>query len=101
MKRGAFLINTSRGGVVDEAALLDALQRGHLGDAALDVRATEPPGHRDAFVALDNVILTPHIGSFTHEAQTRTFEAVADDLERLLRGEPVVNFVNFALPRPK
>jgi D-3-phosphoglycerate dehydrogenase len=99
MKHGAFFINTSRGGVVDEAALLEALQRGHLAGAALDVREVEPPTARGAFEALDNVILTPHIASFTREAQTRTAEAVAADIDRILRGEPAINFVNFSQPR--
>jgi D-3-phosphoglycerate dehydrogenase len=98
MKLGAFFINTSRGGIMDEAALLAALQSGHLAGAALDVRETEPPS-RSAFEALDNVILTPHSGAFTIEAQTRTFEAVCGDLDRLLRGEPALNFVN--IPSPK
>jgi D-3-phosphoglycerate dehydrogenase len=98
MKLGAFFINTSRGGIMDEAALLAALQSGHLAGAALDVRETEPPS-RSAFEALDNVILTPHSGAFTIEAQTRTFEAVCGDLDRLLRGEPAQNFVN--IPSPK
>ena len=98
MQRGAFFINTSRGGIMDEAALLAALQSGHLGGAALDVRETEPPA-RSAFEAMDNVILTPHVGAFTVEAQTRTFEAVCGDLDRLLRGEAAENFVN--IPRPK
>jgi D-3-phosphoglycerate dehydrogenase len=99
MKPGAFFINTSRGGVVDEAALIAALQSGRLGGAALDVRETEPPTARSALETLDNVILLPHVGAFTAEAQTRTFEAVATDMERLLRGQAAVNFVNFALPR--
>jgi len=119
MKRGAFFINTSRGGVVDEAALLAALQSGHLGGAGLDVREVEPPKVRcpafrrpDAaehakawtpseagFEDLDNVILLPHVGAFTVEAQARTSEAVAGDLSRLLQGQPAVNFVNFAAPR--
>jgi D-3-phosphoglycerate dehydrogenase len=114
MKRGAFFLNTSRGGVVDEAALLGALQSGHLAGAALDVREVEPPKVRcpafrrpDApehakawtpsetgFEDLDNVILLPHVGSFTHEAQARTFEAVCADLAHLLRGEPAANLVN-------
>ena len=98
MKRGAFFINTSRGGVMDETALLAALQSGQLAGAALDVRETEPPARRTAFETLDQVILTPHIGSFTTEAQRRTFEAVCDDLDRLLRGEPASNFVN--MPKP-
>ncbi len=94
VKRGAFFVNTSRGGVVDEAALLAALQGGHLGGAALDVREVEPPKERCAFETMENVILLPHVGSFTHEAQARTFEAVCADLERLLRGQAVVNAVN-------
>ena len=99
MKPGAFFINTSRGGVVDETALMDALHRGHLGGAALDVREIEPPKGQAGFEAMPNVILTPHIGSFTTEAQTRTSEAVTADIERLLAGLPVVNFVNFAKPQ--
>jgi len=99
MKRGAFFINTSRGGIVDEASLLDALQRSHLGGAALDVRETEPPRTQSGFEAMENVILTPHIGSFSTEAQTRTFEAVAADIDRLLSGAPAINFVNFSQPR--
>ena len=94
MKRGAFFVNTSRGGVVDEAALLAALQSGHLAGAALDVREIEPPKERSAFETMDNVIFLPHIGSFTHEAQARTFEAVCADLARVLRGEPAQFAVN-------
>lgn len=99
MKRGAFFINTARGGIVDEAALLDALRSGHVAGAALDVRESEPPGAPAGFEALENVILTPHVGSFTTEAQTRTFEAVAADVDRLLNGMPAVNYVNFPSPR--
>ncbi len=99
MKRGACFINTSRGGVMDEKALLDALQSGHLGGVALDVRETEPPTSKTAFEAMDNVILTPHVGAFTVESQARTFEAVASDLDHLLSGEPALNFVNFDRPK--
>ena len=98
LKRGAYFINTSRGGVVDERVLLLALQNGHLAGAALDVREIEPPQTRSALEELDQVILTPHIGSFTTEAQTRTFEAVCEDLRRVLRGQPAQNSVN--RPRP-
>jgi D-3-phosphoglycerate dehydrogenase len=87
MKRGAVLINTARGALVDENALAEALADGHLGGAALDVRASEPPGgsplHR-----LDSVILTPHIASWTHEATARVLATVAEDVDRVLRGEP-------------
>jgi len=99
MKPTAFILNTARGGIVDETALLAALQNGKLAGAALDVRDVEPPVGPNPFAALDNVILTPHIASFTIEAQTRTFEAVCADLERILRGEPAVNFINFPRPR--
>jgi D-3-phosphoglycerate dehydrogenase len=98
MKKGSFFINTSRGGVMDEMALQIALQNKHLAGAALDVREIEPPKDKSAFNEMDNVILTPHIGAFTNEAQTRTMEAVCDDLSRILAGNPAVNFVN--IPQP-
>ena len=99
MKKGAFFINTSRGGLVDETALADALESGHLGGAALDVRQEEPPATRGRLEKLDNVVLTPHIGAFTTEAQQRTTEAVCDDIDRLLSGGEAKNSVNFAKPK--
>ena len=84
---------------MDEQALLSALRSGRLGGAALDVREIEPPKSRAEFEQMDNVILTPHIGAFTTEAQTRTFEAVCDDVERVFRGEPAMNYVNIASPK--
>ncbi len=98
MKRGAYFINTSRGGVVDEAALLESLRSGHLGGAALDVREKEPPAEKTGLEQLDNVILAPHIGAFTTESQTRTFEAVAGDIDLILSGLPALNFVNMSRP---
>jgi D-3-phosphoglycerate dehydrogenase / 2-oxoglutarate reductase len=92
-KPGAFLINTSRGGVVDESALLEALRSGRLGGAALDVREKEPPVLSE-LEKMDNVIVAPHIAAFTIEAQTRTYEAVAADIDRLLSGEQPTNSVN-------
>jgi D-3-phosphoglycerate dehydrogenase len=93
MKPGAFLINTSRGGVLDETALLEALRSGQLGGAALDVREKEPPVLSE-LEKMDNVIVAPHIAAFTVEAQSRTYEAVAADIDRLLSGHPPANPVN-------
>lgn len=97
-KPGALFINTSRGGVVDEPALLEALRRGHVGGAALDVRAVEPPAPGSGFESMDNVLLTPHIAAYTHEAQTRAQEAVAADVRRILENQPALHYLNF--PRP-
>jgi D-3-phosphoglycerate dehydrogenase / 2-oxoglutarate reductase len=101
MKPGSYFINTSRGGVMDETGLIEALQKKHLAGAALDVREIEPPAAKGILETMSNVILTPHIGAFTIEAQTRTFEAVADDMERLLTGQSATNFVNIARPVPR
>ena len=80
MKPGVRLINCARGGVVDEAALLRALESGKVAGAALDVFATEPPVAGDALVAAQNVSLTPHIGAATAEAQAR----VGDEAARIV-----------------
>jgi D-3-phosphoglycerate dehydrogenase len=80
MKRAAILINTARGGVVDTNALIKALKEGWIAGAGLDVYEEEPlpPGH--PLTTLDNVVLTPHIGASTHEAQARAGIQVAEKL---------------------
>jgi D-3-phosphoglycerate dehydrogenase / 2-oxoglutarate reductase len=99
MKRGAYFINASRGGVVDENALLDALTEGSLAGAALDVREAEPPT-ADRLAQLDNVILTPHIAAFTKEAQERVEEDVLKDVLAVLGGgDPVYGANSPASPR--
>jgi len=90
MKPTAVLINSSRGGLVDEAALAEALRAGRLGGAALDVRAQEPPMSDDPLAALVNVLLTPHVAGLTAESQARVCATVADDVLRVLRGEAPV-----------
>ncbi len=97
-KPSAMLINLARGEVIDEPALIEALAQGRLRGAALDVRAVEPPA-RDALCDMDNVILTPHIGAFTREAQTRVVQSVCDDVTAVLRGGEAECFVNFSTPR--
>ena len=78
MKRSAFIINTSRGGVIDEAALVDALRNGVIAGAALDVFEKEPPG--GPILSAPNIIVTPHVGGQTAEAQVSAITVVGDKL---------------------
>ena len=87
MKPGSFLINTARGGLVDENALADALRSGRLAGAALDVRVKEPPGENDPLRGLDNLILTPHVAGVTEESNRRASLHVAEDVRRVLSGQ--------------
>ena len=98
MKPSALFINTSRGEVVDEPALIAALRQKRIAGAALDVRTAEPPTAGE-LEKLPNVILTPHIAAFTVEGQTRVVTSICRDVAAVLRGEPAKNFVNF--PKPK
>jgi phosphoglycerate dehydrogenase-like enzyme len=89
LPKGAFVINSARGGLVDETALLQALQPGQLGGAALDVREKEPPGQPDPFSRPDlNVLLTPHIAGLTGEAQHRISLEVAQSVRDFLITAP-------------
>jgi D-3-phosphoglycerate dehydrogenase / 2-oxoglutarate reductase len=87
MKPGAYLINASRGPVVDEAALVEALQSGHLGGAAIDVYDPEPPDPSHPLLRLPNVLVTPHTAAMTEEAMRRMAVTVAEEVIRVLRGE--------------
>ncbi len=85
MKKTAKIINTSRGGVIDEEALYEALKNGNLGGAALDVFENEP-ATKNKLATLDNVILTPHIGAQTKEAQSLAANVIAEKIIQILRG---------------
>lgn len=78
MKRGAVLVNTARGGIVDEAALAAALESGHLGGAAIDVFGTEPLPAPNPFDGCPNLVLTPHVAGVTAEANERVSFLIAD-----------------------
>lgn len=99
LKKGAQLINAARGTVVDIEALTDALGRGHLAGAAIDVFPSEPKGNDEEFVSplrrFDNVILTPHIGGSTIEAQANIGTEVAEKLTRYSDNGSTVTAVNF------
>jgi len=88
MKPTALLINTSRGAIVDQPALLDALQHGKIAGAGLDVLDPEPPTADSALLELDNVILTPHNAGSAEEVWPRVVDTCFANIERVRRGEP-------------
>ncbi|SMB88601.1 D-3-phosphoglycerate dehydrogenase [Thermanaeromonas toyohensis ToBE] len=98
LKPTARLLNVARGGIVDEEALYEALTSGRLAGAALDVFEEEPLTESPLF-KLDNVIVTPHLGASTAEAQVAVAVEVAQDVVRCLKGEPVLNAVNIPVVR--
>jgi phosphoglycerate dehydrogenase-like enzyme len=88
MKPGAVFVNVARGGLVDEAALLAALESGHLGGAGLDVYVTEPADPDSALLRHPRVLATPHVGALTETMFRRTSEAFAANVLRWAAGEP-------------
>ncbi len=94
MKEGSFLINTARGELVDEQALVEALERGRLQGAALDCFIEEPPDKESALLRLPQVIVTPHTGSHTDEAINRMGWTALDNCLAVLRNERPLNIVN-------
>jgi D-3-phosphoglycerate dehydrogenase len=93
MKKTAYLINTSRGPVIDEAALAEALRNGVIAGAALDVFENEPAVHPE-LLKLDNVVLTPHIASATFDTRNKMATMAADNLIAALAGQRPPNLVN-------
>ncbi|RLC99296.1 MAG: dehydrogenase, partial [Chloroflexi bacterium] len=91
---GAILVNASRGPVVDEAALIEALESGQLGGAGLDVYDTEPPAPDNPLFQMDQVALTPHLASFTDEGRQRMGLMAVEEVLRVLRGEKPLNLAN-------
>lgn len=99
-KPTAHLINAARGGLVDEEALLAALDEGRLAGAALDVFATEPP-EGSALFKSDKVVLTPHVGALTREAQISVALDVAEQVLAVLHGRPARYAVNMPITQPE
>jgi phosphoglycerate dehydrogenase-like enzyme len=94
MKSDAVLINLGRGAVVDESALIEALERGRLGGAGLDVTAEEPLDETSALWRLPQVIVTPHVSGLAPQLWERAMDQFAGNLERFLAGRPLENVVD-------
>lgn len=89
MKPTAFLINTSRGAIVDEEALIRALEKGQIAGAGLDVQETEPPADGNPLYTLDNVIITPHMGWKGMETRQRLVGVISENIRGFFEGHPV------------
>jgi len=101
MRKEASIVNTSRGPVIDERALIDALRNGWISFAALDVLEEEPPNQDNPLLHMPNVILTPHVAGDTDEATRRMAETTARDIARVLSGQrPVHEYRKELLPYP-
>jgi D-3-phosphoglycerate dehydrogenase len=94
MKPGAYLINTARGGLVDERALIEALESGHLHGAGLDVFEHEPPNPSSPLLHRDDVIATPHIAGGTAASKGRLWSVAITQALQVLRGERPSHLVN-------
>jgi len=101
MKKGVRLVNCARGGLIDEAALADALRSGIVGGAALDVFETEPPAKENRLLGMDNVVLTPHLGASTEEAQVAVSVVVAEQVRDYLLKGLIRNAVNAPTAAPE
>lgn len=97
MKPTAFLINTARGAIIDEAALITALREGWIAGAALDVLAQEPPPPDHPLLALENVIVTPHTAFYSEAATIELAQKATEHVAQILRGERPTNLINPAV----
>jgi phosphoglycerate dehydrogenase-like enzyme len=93
MKHGSVLINTARGGLVDEEALVDALRSGQLAAAGLDVLADEPARDENELLTLDNVVVTPHVAWLTPETLNRSIGIALENCARVRMGRPLLHQV--------
>jgi glycerate dehydrogenase len=89
LRPGALLLNTARGALVEEEALVDALQIGHLGGAALDVLCVEPPGPDHPLLSAPRCVITPHVAWASRAARRRLIDATAANVVALLAGSPI------------
>jgi D-3-phosphoglycerate dehydrogenase len=101
MKPSAYIINVARGGVVDEAALAEALAAGTIAGAAVDVYSSEPPAADNPLLAAPHIILTPHLGASTAEAQTRVAVEAAEQVRDVLAGRSARYAVNAPMLTPE
>jgi phosphoglycerate dehydrogenase-like enzyme len=98
MKPAAYLINTSRGPIVDEAAMLEALERGSIGGAGLDVYDVEPLPLDHPLRRLPNTVLTPHVGYMSRESYTVFYTQMLEDIEAWLDGAPIRRILSTVIP---
>ena len=89
MKPSAFIINTSRGALIDETALIEALENGTIAGAGLDVQETEPPEENSPLYTMDQVLLTPHMGWKGLETRQRLVSILADNIKQFMEGNPI------------
>ena len=93
MKKGAYFVNTARGGIMDENALFEALEQGHLSGAAIDVLETEPMDENCPLIKAKNITITPHTAWAPHTTRQRLLDIVTDNIDAFLEGNPK-NVVN-------
>jgi phosphoglycerate dehydrogenase-like enzyme len=97
IKKGAFLYNVSRGGIIDEAGLMDCVIKKQLGGVALDVFETEPLQPESPWWKMENVVITPHIAGHYNGLREATFKLFRENLKLFLQGKPMRNIIELTL----